>query len=113
MFERKQKMPAVENKIKIPNEPIKAKFADIKSEKYFIPSWSFASWKSIRIKFSVNIFLYLFIFFVILVLSMNDLWKIEIQVNCDLLRNVMWINKKDNYFIKLRLKSVSDIFIIN
>jgi len=43
VFERKQKMPAVENKIKIPNEPIKAKFADIKSEKYFIPSWSFAS----------------------------------------------------------------------
>lgn len=36
-------MPTVENKIKIPNEPIKAKFADIKSEKYFIPSWSFAS----------------------------------------------------------------------
>jgi hypothetical protein len=36
-------MPPIETKIKVPNEPIKTKFADIKSEKYFIPSWSFIS----------------------------------------------------------------------
>ncbi len=43
VYERKQKVPPADNKIKVPSEPIKAKFADIKSEKYFIPSWSFVN----------------------------------------------------------------------
>lgn len=63
-------MPAVESKIKIPSEPIKAKFADIKSEKYFIPSWSFASWvilskKSFYLLFVLNLFFLKYFFLLV------------------------------------------------